>query len=123
MPRTDVVLSCEDDVSVPLLEWLDGLSPRARLKCLARVERLRELGHELRRPEADYLREDVYELRAKHAGIDYRILYFFYGRIAIVLSHGFSKQQARVPKGEIERAVKRKSAFEADPARHTYRGK
>ncbi len=32
--------------------------PQARL----RLERLREMGHELRRPEADFLRDGIYEL-------------------------------------------------------------
>jgi hypothetical protein len=63
MPETRVVLYREDDGTVPLLEWLDVLPARAKAKCLVRIERLRELGHDLRRPEADYLRDDIYELR------------------------------------------------------------
>jgi hypothetical protein len=30
---------------------------KAQQKCLARLKRLEDLGHELRRPEADYLRD------------------------------------------------------------------
>ena len=30
---------------------------------------LEELGHELRRPEADFLKDGIYELRAKHGGM------------------------------------------------------
>ena len=56
MPKVDVVLYCEADGTAPLLDWLDTIDPKARLKCLERVERLAELGHELRRPEADLLR-------------------------------------------------------------------
>lgn len=50
------------------------------------------------------------------------MLYFFYGRTAVVVSHGFGKQQSKVPKREIELAIKRKKAFEAAPKAHTYEG-
>ena len=59
MPKFRVVFFREDDGSAPLLDWLDSLSERAQDKCVERIERLRELGHLLRRPEADYLRDGI----------------------------------------------------------------
>lgn len=59
MPKTKVVLYQEDDGSVPLLEWLDSLSSKALAKCRVRIERLAVLGHELGRPEAVFLREEI----------------------------------------------------------------
>ena len=85
-----------------------------------RLDRLEELGHELRRPEAGYLRHKIYELRTKHAGVHYRMLYFFHGCTAAVVSHGIMKQQAEVPPEDIETAVRRKALFEAHPQRHTF---
>lgn len=85
-----------------------------------RIERLKALGHELRRPEADYLRDRIYELRTKHAGVNYRMLYFFHRSVAAVVSHGLVKEQA-VPAVEIDRAIKRKREYEKHPDRHTYR--
>lgn len=105
----------------PLLDWLDSLPRKAQDKCVVRIERLRKLGHALRRPEADYLRDGIYELRAKHSGINYRMLYFFHDRTAVVLSHGIMKQVAEVPSREIELAIRRKRAFAADAGRHTYK--
>lgn len=55
MPQTQVLFYREDDGAVPILNWLNGLGDRARAKCLVRIERLKEVGHQLRRPEADYL--------------------------------------------------------------------
>ena len=78
------------------------------------------MGHELRRPEADFLRDGIYELRASRRGVHYRILYFFHGAMAAVVSHGVVKEGA-VPPNEIDRAIERKRRFEANPARHTYR--
>lgn len=70
MSKTEVVFYREEDGTVPLVEWLDSLSPKVQNKCLIRLERLEELGHELRRPEADYLRDDIYELRVSYQGIN-----------------------------------------------------
>lgn len=115
-----VVFYQEEDGSVPVLEWLDGLSAKAQDKCWVRIERLRELGHELRRPEADLLRNNIHELRVGLQGVNYRMLYFLHGNRAAVLAHGLVKEQA-VPSAEIERAIVRKKKFEANPVRHTYR--
>jgi len=63
MPKTKVVFFKEADGTVPILEWFDSLQEKALDKCRVRIERLEELGHELRRPEADLLRNGIYELR------------------------------------------------------------
>lgn len=104
--------------NVPLLPWLDDLPRKAREKCLARVARLIEFGHELRRPEADFLRDGIYELRASYQGVHYRMLYFFSGKAIVILSHGLTKERD-VPKGDIDRAVARKKSVEADFKRYT----
>jgi hypothetical protein len=119
LPPTEVVFYLEEDGSTPLMEWLNGLPAKAQAKCLARLKRLEDLGHELRRPEADYLRDGIHELRASLGGVHYRILYFFHGNIAAVVSHGITKEQ-RVPPREIERAIDRKNRFITDPARYTF---
>jgi Phage derived protein Gp49-like (DUF891) len=55
--------------SVPLLKWLDDLPVKVKVKCVERIDRLGELGHEIRRPEADFLRDGIYELRASFRGV------------------------------------------------------
>ena len=119
MPKTKVLLYQEDDGTVPLLEWLDSLPSKAVSKCRVRIERLAELGHELRRPEADFLRDEIYELRVGLQGQNYRMLYFFHGKAVVVLSHGLVKER-EVPPREIDKAVKRMRKFEANPKQHTY---
>lgn len=94
MPNVEVIFFQEAEGKIPpLLEWLDGLPQKVRIKCLARLKRLEDLGHELRRPEADYLREGIYELRASLQGVHYRMLYFFHGRSAVVLTQGIVKER------------------------------
>lgn len=119
MPKTKVVFYKEADGTVPVIEWLDSLPTKALDKCTVRIERLGEMGHELRRPEADFLRDGIYELRVGLQHVNYRMLYFFHGRIAAVISHGLVKEQA-VPPQEIERAIERKRKFEQDPDAHTH---
>ena len=82
MPRTRVILYREDDGSCPLLNWFEELPAKVQDKCYLRLARLREMGHELRRPEADFLRDGIYELRVGRQGIHYRMLYFFHEAIA-----------------------------------------
>lgn len=119
MPKIQVVFYRESDGTAPVLEWLDTLSAKAQDKCRIKIERLCELGHELRRPEADLLRDGIYELRIGLQSMNYRILYFFHGRTAAVLAHGLVKERV-VPSREIEVALTRKRRFEQDPERHTY---
>lgn len=101
------------------MKWLDRLTAKAQDKCLARLKRLEDLGHELRRPEADYLRDGIYELRVGLQGVQYRTLYFFHGKAAAIVSHGIVKER-QVPPKEIDRAVERKKKFTANPRRHTF---
>ena len=122
MPKINIFLYREKDGEVPLLDWFDSIPSRAVAKCRVRIERLQELGHELRRPEADYLRDGIYELRVALQGINYRLLYFFHGNVAIVLSHGLTKK-GKVPPKEIVKAIERKKRFELNPHNHTYEEK
>jgi hypothetical protein len=51
--------------------------------------------------------------------VNYRVLYFFHGRTAAVVSRGPVKEAA-VPSKEIERAIERKRKFARNPRAHTY---
>ena len=119
MPTRNVVFFRDTDGCVPFIDWFRGLPAKAQEKCLARLERLALLGHELRRPEADYLRDDIYELRVHSSGINYRILYFFHGQEIVVLSHGMVKQRAEIPKRDIELAIQRRNIYFAASQNHS----
>ena len=121
MPQTEVYFFREpEDESVPLLDWLNQLPLTVQAKCIQRMDRLGELGHELRRPEADLLRDGIYELRASYQGVHYRMLYFFSGKAVVVVSHGLAKERA-VPPKEIDTAVKRKRQTEQNFKQYTFR--
>jgi phage-related protein len=105
-----------------VLDWLKELrrsDQRAYETCVAAIERLVEFGHELRRPLADLLRDGIYELRIRKGRVNYRILYFFHGRNLAILGHALTKED-KMPMADIERAIRRRKAFEADPVKHSY---
>ena len=116
MAQTEVFLYRDEEGRIPLRDWLDELPTKVQDKCTERISRLAELGNELRRPEADYLRDGIYELRASYQGVHYRMLYFFSGKAVVVLSHGFAKER-QVPPKEIDTAIKRKKQVEGDFAK------
>jgi phage-related protein len=121
MPFTPLVLFRDDDGSIPLQDWLDGLQEKARERCLTKLELLEESGHELRRPAAEYIEgTDLYELRVKFHKVNLRMLYFFHGQEAVVVSHGFAKE-GRLPQKEINLAAERMMKFKSNPERHTHR--
>jgi hypothetical protein len=119
LPKVRVVFYQEDANTVPVLDWLDTLPPKVLDKCRVRIERLRDLGHELRRPEADYLRDGIYELRVGFQGRNYRILYFLHGQAVAILAHGVIKERV-VPSHDIDEAIASRMKFEKDPKGHTY---
>jgi phage-related protein len=122
LPPTEVIFYQDDSGRAPVVEWLTELRRLDRkgyAKCVPRIRRLAELGHELRHPEADYLQDGIYELRARRERVNYRILYFFRGQDSVVLAHALTKE-GEIPEGDFERAIRRKEAFEQAPTRHTY---
>ena len=120
MPITEVRFYQEADGTVPVMEWMDGLPKKIRNKCHARVNRLTAEGHELRRPTAAPLRDKIRELRLRHQGVHYRILYFFYGQGVAVLAHGCTKEGA-VADTDIKCAIRRRQNYIEDPTAHTYK--
>lgn len=120
MPNVTIALYQDDDGSVPFSDWLDGLPAAARPRCLARLALLEELGHQLERPHAAGLGDDLFELRIRFYRVNYRILYFFHERKAAVVCHGLAKED-KVPKKDLRIAAVRMARFKSDPDRHTFK--
>lgn len=122
MPKTQVNFYREEEGQAPVVEWLEelkGTNGKAWANCRVRIEQLAASGHELRRPAADFLRDGIYELRAKQGHVQYRILYFFHGRNVAILAHSLTKED-EIPDVDIDRAIARKKLFAANPKEHTY---
>jgi phage-related protein len=123
MPATRIVLFQDAKGEVPVLKWLNKLAKldkKGYANCIARIEQLSEYGFELRRPAADFLRDGIYELRAKHVRVQYRILYFFHGQNVVILAHAIIKEDNEVPDRDIELASTYKDLFVLNPEIYTY---
>jgi len=110
----------EDDGSVPMSDWLAQQSNVGQDRCIDRLKKLGSRGHELRRPIAAPLRDSIYELRVREKKVRLRMLFFFYGRERVVVTHGLKKKSDEVPPTEIDRALEKKKRYEADPEAHTF---
>lgn len=122
MPPTTVFFFQDAAGTVPVLEWLTDFKrtdPVVFAKCFGKILRLEAEGHALRRPEADYLEDGIYELRAKKGHVNYRILYFFHGQNVAILAHALTKER-EIPPADLTRAKERKAALERNPKLHTY---
>ena len=85
---------------------LEELDEKMRSKMLASIRQLEKEGNNLRMPHSKYLKDGIFELRARSKTDISRVLYFFViGRNA-VLTHGFIKKTEKTPIAEIERAKK-----------------
>jgi hypothetical protein len=117
----DIVAYKDNDGSVPFIDWLNDASRRDQRiaeKIRSALEILQEYGYRLRRPLADYLRDDIYELRIHFGKVNYRVFYGFYGD-KIVIFQGCAKE-ATVPSKENDRAVSMMETYKTNPERHRH---
>ena len=119
MPKVKVLFYADDDGNAPVDLWLQGLSKKVQAKGIMRIFSLSEIGFELKRPEADYLQDDIYELRWSWQRVNYRILYFFHGQEAVILAHGLTKED-KIPQSDLNTAIQRKQIFINNPSKHTF---
>jgi phage-related protein len=120
MPERELIYYQEANGEVPLRIWLDGLQKKPKNDCFTAMSLLETYGHELHRPHAGTLGGGIHELRIKWKHINLRILYFFHGRDAVVLTHGLAKEK-KVPPREIALAKKYMANFLANPSKHSFK--
>ena len=95
----------------PIDDFIDALSEKDKDKINAWIRHLGQKGAEVRRPQADYLRDGIHELRIKLSGKETRTLYFFCFEEYIILTHTFVKNTNKVPDAQINRALIYKQDF------------
>jgi len=87
----------------PVLEFIDALSPRDRVKVNNIFRLLEEFGTDLGMPHARRIEGRLWELRPG----DNRLFYFLYLERKFVILHGFRKQSVKTPEKEITTALHR----------------
>ena len=93
----------------PVEEFMKELTEKEDAKIRAYIRILKELGHNLRRPIADYLGEGIYELRPQ----SHRVFYFFFMKDSAILLHILRKKTDKIPLSDFNLCLKRKKEVEA----------
>ncbi len=122
MPQVGIVFFRDARGRVPVLEWLRahrfrGTSEYDRM--VARIDHLRQFGHELRRPLSAPLGAGIHELRVRSGRVQWRLLYFFHGTNEVVLAV-VCRKEARVGSTDLWTAIRARTAFEAAPEVHSH---
>ena len=111
MPKIKVEMYDLPDGTYPAQDFILSLDEKMRGKMLWTVKALETFGTDLRMPYSEYLRDDIFELRAKVGSNISRVLYFFFDGNKVILTHGFIKKTQKTPPAEIRRAIKYRKEY------------
>jgi phage-related protein len=103
---------CLPNGEKPVVQFLDKLDKKMRVKALGSIDILSEFGNTLREPFSKAVGKGLFELRIKFAGDITRIFYFFVVDNRIILTNGFVKKTRKTPPDEIKLAMKYKADYE-----------
>jgi phage-related protein len=95
----------------PVEDFINSRNLGNRAKIFNWLKQLEIHGPNLPRPYADLFEDGIHELRIKLSGEQIRIIYFFYYRDFIILTHSFRKTSDKVSKAEIMKAKKYRTDF------------
>jgi len=88
----------------PVLEYINRLSIKDKLKVLKYIEFLRENKGVLDEPYSRHIKGKIRELRVDFSKNKHRIFYFTFIKRKIILLHVFLKKTKKTPISEIKRA-------------------
>lgn len=88
----------------PVLEYINKLSKRDRLKIFKYIEFLRENKGVLDEPYSRHIKGKIRELRVDFSKNRHRIFYFTFIEKKIILLHVFLKKTKKTPISEIKKA-------------------
>ena len=91
----------------PIEEFLNGLSLKARAKCLAYIEQLEQHGNRLPANFSSKVKGDVWELRPEWSGVEHRFFYFTFIEQRIVIVHALTKKSQKLKAQDIAVALSR----------------
>ena len=95
----------------PAREFIESLDTKMLAKIIRIIELLERNGPTVRLPYSEFLRDGIFEIRAKQGTDIVRVFYFFtFGR-KIILTNGFIKKTQKTPKKEINKAIELKNDY------------
>ncbi len=111
----NIELYATENGEEPVLNFLHSLTEKQRAKALWEIDLLAEHGPSLQMPYVRNIRGDRYkgllELRIQQGNNISRIFYFISLEDSFVLLHGFIKKDQKIPKKELETALRYKNDY------------
>ena len=95
----------------PTKDFIDSLDFKTQRKFFFVKSLLEEFGHQLPKPHAKYIGNEIFELRFSGIEGQIRALYFFFHRDKAIFTNGFIKKSNRTPKKEKKVAIERRKLF------------
>lgn len=112
MKEYEIEFYGKEDGTEPARVFIEGLDAKMIAKILRVTELLERNGPLVRMPYSEYLRDGIFEIRAKQGSDIVRVLYFFVSGSKIILTNGFVKKSQKTPGAEIEKAIKYRLDYE-----------
>ncbi|MBR5340426.1 MAG: type II toxin-antitoxin system RelE/ParE family toxin [Erysipelotrichaceae bacterium] len=97
----------------PVIDFLESLDDKTRIKSIGVISLLKEKGCGLREPYSKKVRNNIFELRIKKGSNNIRILYFYAKGNKAYLTNGFIKKTRKTPEEELIMAEKYYSEYVA----------
>lgn len=97
--------------NVPVADFIKSLDKKMIAQVLKNIDLLKMSGYKLGLPHAKHIGNGLHELRMKSESGITRIFYFFYIENKIILTNGFIKKTQKLPKVELEIAIKYKKDY------------
>lgn len=91
----------KENGEAPAEEFIKSLDNKMKAKVLRILDMLETNGPLMRIPYSEYLRDGIFEIRAKQGTDIVRILYFFCKKKRIILTNGFTKKSQKTPDKQI----------------------
>ena len=113
MPKCEVEYYESSRGRRPVEDYLNALNSTERLFVNNKIDKLEEQGRGILawgHDHADYLRDDIYELKADYRRKRHRVFFFFHGNRAI-LTNATVKKHGAVADSYIEKAIECRSEY------------
>lgn len=101
----------DDSGNIPVRDFLRGLDKKTYARFLWSFEQVRIRNVQAREPLVRHLEGKIWEIREESNTNIYRVLYFFFRGKRIVLLHGFTKKTQKLPREELDIAIRRLAHF------------
>lgn len=95
------------DGKSPIKDFIDGLPFKAKARMVKTLDLLEEYGIQMGEPHVKNVARKLWELRVKAKKGIFRFFFTVEKNRVIILLHGFQKKSEKIPKRELDIAIKR----------------